>query len=253
MNSSSATLSASPAPWNRTIPRSRLFDALSLLLPAGEDFFIATLQEWRAQKDEMGETLDERFIDEIDRFTREERAHQRAHRRYNASLLAQMPAASAAAQRADRAAAELSGLSVPMKIALLAAFEHLTTLLSREILHRSYLMPDDGSPQSRLWRWHAAEELGHSQVAIEAALRCRVGYLRRALALVLATGYLTFDMLHAARALCHCDITAGAMSRGKVLADACRLIVGGLPSLARMAFGWCGYLLLPLSFHCQAE
>jgi predicted metal-dependent hydrolase len=31
------------APWNGTVPRSRLLDALSLLLPAGERFVIATM------------------------------------------------------------------------------------------------------------------------------------------------------------------------------------------------------------------
>ncbi|MEX3816299.1 metal-dependent hydrolase [Paraburkholderia sp. BR13439] len=221
--------------------RSRLFDALSLLLPAGEIFFVATLEQWLR---EAGESVPPGLREDVARFMREERAHRRAHERYNAALLARTPAAGAAAERARRAADELACLSLPLKLALVAAFEHLTTLLAREILERRYLMVDDASPQSRLWRWHAREELDHSHVAMEVAALQGVGRMQRALALCLASGYLVLDGLRATRALCRCDIAAGVRRR-RVLADACALAVGSLPSLGRMAPRWLQYLVRP--------
>ncbi|MFC3617841.1 metal-dependent hydrolase [Ralstonia solanacearum] len=136
-----------------------MFDALSLLLPAGETFLIETLRTWRAQSPTL---CDAALHDEIERFIREEGAHQRAHARYNAALIAALPGAQAVASRADRVADGLAGLGPPMKIALAAAFEQLTTLVSREIVEHDTLLVDDGAQPARLWRWHAREELGHA-------------------------------------------------------------------------------------------
>ena len=243
MSPDALTTRHGPALWNRTVPRTRLFDALSLLLPAGEAFLIATLEQWRAQ---AGDSLTPHQQAELDRIVREERSHQRAHDRYNATLLAETPAAGKAAQRISQAPDDLAGFSMPMKMALVAAFEHLTALLSREVLERPYLLTGDDSLQSRLWRWHAREELEHSHIAIEAAEHYKVGRGRRALALTLATCYLAYDVLRCTWSLCRCDIAAGA-SRRQVLTDACRFAVGGLPSLARMTLGWWAYLVLPRS------
>ncbi|MFD2426757.1 metal-dependent hydrolase [Ralstonia solanacearum] len=154
--------------WNGTALRSRVFDALSLLLPAGETFLIETLRTWRAQSPTL---CDAALHDEIERFIREEGAHQRAHARYNAALIAALPGAQAVASRADRVADGLAGLGPPMKIALAAAFEQLTTLVSREIVEHDTLLVDDGAQPARLWRWHAREELGHCDVALAVAAR----------------------------------------------------------------------------------
>lgn len=232
--------SRNPVPWNRTIPRSRLFDALSLLLPAGEAFVIATLEQWRRETDSA---IAAPVQAEVDRLLREERAHQRAHARYNQALVAETPAASAAALRASQAADGLAGLSLPMKLALTVAFEHLTTVLSREILDRPYLLPDDGSMHSRTWRWHAQEEVEHSHVAAEVAALSSIGHARRSLALCLATAYLSFDVLLCWCALCRCDIASKGTTWWRLLVDTSSFVLWGLPSLARMAIGWSRGLL----------
>ena len=232
MNGSSPKAGAEP--WNRTIPRSRFFDALSLLLPAGEAFVIDTLAQWRAQ---AGDAIDAGLRDELDRLIREERAHQRAHQCYNDALLAAMPLAAPAAARAARATDEVARMRLPMKMALAAAFEQLTALLSREVVSRPYLLPREASAQSRMWRWHAHEEIGHCHVALQAARHSGIGRGRKAMALCLATAFLSFDVLRCWWVLCRCDIEAGA-SRRRVWVDACRFAFGALPSLSRMAAGW---------------
>ncbi|MFL6697538.1 MAG: metal-dependent hydrolase, partial [Vitreoscilla sp.] len=112
---------AAPAPWNGTIPRTRFFDALSLLLPAGESFVIEALETCGTEAvgcDPAAESV-------LACFVREERAHQRAHRLYNRALIAATPAAAAPAQRADEAVAQLQGLPLIHRVALAAAFEQL--------------------------------------------------------------------------------------------------------------------------------
>ena len=228
--------------WNRSCVRSRFFDALSLLLPPGEAFFIDTLEKWRARSDlSSNQTLH----DEIDRFIREETAHLQAHARYNASLAIEQPAVGAIAQRAGRVTDELAKLSLPMQLALVAAFEHLTTVLAQEITAHAYLIVDDGSRPSRLWHWHAREELGHRDVAMNAAVYAGVGRRSLTLAFLLATAYLATDVLRYTYALCRCDIRAGASSRTAMLADAARFAFGAAPSLVRMTRGWCRYLRAP--------
>lgn len=232
-----------PIPWNGTIPRTRFFDALSLLLPAGESFVIDTLEHWSA---EAGDSLDADARSELERFVREERAHQRAHQLYNRALVAATPSAAAPAQRAERAVAELQALSLFDRVAFAAAFEQLTAVLSHEVLAHSHLLPDAQapSPQARLWRWHAAEEVGHCHVATQAARRFGVRGPRRAMALCLATAYLGLDVLRAWAALCRSDIAAGA-SRRAVAVDALDFAIRSAPSLARMAGGWLRCMIFP--------
>lgn len=231
----SSTPIINDVPWNGTVPRTRVLDALSLLLPAGERFVIATLEEWRRLRPhELPPTLQA----EIDRFIREERAHQRAHERYNASLLAALPAACACAERAACATDGLARLPLSMRLALCAAFELLTAVVSRELLERRFLLagPATSAP-ARMWRWHAQEELGHCHVALLAAACGGVGRLRRLLALVMATSYLAFDVAMATICLMRCDAAAGASTR-RLLTDTATLLVTGLPAAARLSLGW---------------
>lgn len=233
---------AAPVPWNGTIPRTRFFDALSLLLPAGEAFVIDALEACGA----AAGVLDAADRSALADFVREERAHQRAHRLYNSALIAAAPSAAVPAQRADQAVAELQGLPLKDRVALAAAFEQLTAVLSHEVLVHRHLLGDAGesSSQSRLWRWHADEELRHCHVATQAAQRHGVGAARRVIALFMATAYLGLDVLRGWIALCRSDIAAGA-SRRRVAVDTLDFAVRSLPSLARMTLGWLRCMVLP--------
>lgn len=232
-----------PAPraWNGTLVRSRFFDALSLLLPTGEAFLIETLESWRAS---FESTPGDELGSEIDRFIREEQAHQRAHTHYNAALVDAVPLMQPIVERANGITAELARFSAPMKLALVVAFEHLTAVLAEEIESHPFLLGHDDSRAARLWRWHAKEELGHRHVAVCVANRVGLGRGKLMLALLLATGYLGTDMLRYTFALCRCDVRAGA-SRRAMLVDSVRFAGGAIPSLIRMARHWFGLLLTP--------
>ena len=234
MTATAAPAQSTPVFWNRTLVRTRVLDSLSLMLPAAEVFLIDTLAQWQAQ---AADSLEPAMRQEVTRFIREEQSHQRAHHRYNSAVIAANPALAPVAQRAAHVADELAGLSLKTKMALAAAFEHLTTVLSYELLHHSFLMDKHSTcAQAQMWRWHAKEEMGHSHVMIQAAALAGVGRVRGMAALCLASVYLATDVLRYTWALCRCDIQAGA-SRGAVLADALKCAVGSLPALARMALG----------------
>jgi predicted metal-dependent hydrolase len=120
----------------------------------------------------------------------------------------------------------------------------LTTLLSREIVEYRRLLVHDDSAESGMWQWHAREELGHCDVAMDVAAHLGLGRTRRVFALVLATGYLGYDVLCGTFALCRCDVANGAR-RGALFIDACRFAAASLPALARMTVGWWRYVITP--------
>jgi len=229
--------------WNGTVVRSRLFDALSLILPAGEAFLIDTLETWRTV---CAAPIDAALDSEVRRFVSEEHRHRQAHLRYNDALIASLPDARTVADRANRVTDELDKLSLRMKLALAAAFEHLTAVLSEEIGSHDTLLAESDSHPSKLWRWHAREELGHRDVVIDVAAHARVTPWTLRWALLLATAYLLSDLMRYTFALCRCDIGSGAIARRATWIDVARFALGTLPSLARMARGWVRYLVAPL-------
>ena len=219
-----------PTPWNGTLPRSRLFDALSLLLPAAETFLVETLDDWRAS---AGAIASAPLLAEVDRFVREERAHRRAHERYNRRVLAALPRAGPIAERAAGVADELRHFDLSTRLALAVAFEQLTAVLSHEVLAHRCLVRDNGSTEARLWHWHAAEELAHCHVAAEAAASFGCGRAQRARWLALAAAWLGFDLLRCWLALCRCDIAAGAKP-WRIVRDAASFLLLGAPAWLRM-------------------
>jgi predicted metal-dependent hydrolase len=235
-------LAASSPPWNGTVVRSRFFDAISLLLPAAETFMNESMGQWL---EHAGDTLAPPMRAEVKRFIREENAHQKVHHRYNDALLAQTPSAAGLAERASSAVQGLSSMDWRTKMALSAALEYLTSLLSQEMLLRGHLLSATPTMQSRIWRWHAREELAHSHIALDAAASLRLGAWRLGWTYLAATFWLCSDVLRHCAALCRCDRAAGVEGAGRLQlwADAGRFMVRSLPTLVRLTGGWLRYFL----------
>ena len=177
----------------------------------------------------------------LQRFAREECAHQRAHERYNAQLVALRPGVAAQAERARRASEALAREALPTRLAFAAAFEQLTALLSHELLAHRHLLrhADPHGTHARLWRWHAREELAHCHVMDEVAREAGAGPLRRRFVLVVATVLLGADLLRGWRALCRLDVEAGVDARRLGREQASFALASG-PMLARLAWRWAG-------------
>ena len=121
------------APWNGDLLRTRFFDALSLMLPSGEAFVIRAVTDW-LEDQRHGGAAGEALRAQALQFVREEQSHQRAHRLYNDRLAQQGLPARELEARIEAAVAGLAPLHLHTRLALAAAFEHLTAALSVQVL-----------------------------------------------------------------------------------------------------------------------
>ena len=213
--------------------RSRLFDAISLLLPCGEQFVITAAADWlrTAQQSASMATLQRDVL----RLIREEHAHLHAHRLYNDRLAMHAPVQQLE-QRVAAAMEQMAGWELPTRIAFAAAFEYLTALLSEEVLRpRGAWLDENTTQQVKLWRWHCEEEINHRHVAQDVADAMGMGQGRHALVFVAAAFYLCADLVVAHAALLMCDVRARRVGIARVFMQAASFSVRVLPSVLRMA------------------
>lgn len=169
--------------------KTRFFDAMSLMFPDGERYFISCVRDFRDAVTDPG--LQQAIKD----FIRQEGQHGLIHRQFNASLKAQ-------GIDVDR----LEGYTrsflfgfmrrfLPGKhnLACTAASEHLTAIMAQTFFVPGGAMAS-GDPRMRaLYTWHAMEEMEHKAVAFDVMQKvAKVGYLRRVYTLCEAT--LSFNL-----------------------------------------------------------
>ena len=232
--------------WNKTPFRSYLFNALSLLLPCGEQFVIRAMQDAAARLPE-----DAALRGAVAAFVREEQAHQRAHRHYNLQLARQGYDAQALEERIARAVQALDArLDWRERLALAAALEYLTALVSRQALRGGWLV-NDTSRESRLWHWHCEEELAHHGVALRLLHETgEVGPARRLGLYWLASVILLADVARHIADFARTDRARGWLGRGEVVRSTAAFVLRQGLDLVRLAGGWLAYAL-PLRWVVQ--
>lgn len=145
-------------------------DALSVLFPQGERFFIQSVQHY-------AEHIDDPVLRQAIRdFCIQEGFHTREHEAYNNRLVAEgidLPAME------KRIAATLGIIKTPiMQLAITVAIEHLTATLGHVILGDNRLFAKAAEPYRDLWTWHALEEVEHKGVAYDVFLEVTKGLSR---------------------------------------------------------------------------
>lgn len=163
--------------------KSRFFDAMSTFFPEGERFFISCVRDFRDQ------ITDPQLLQEVKDFTRQEGQHGIVHRQFNNRLKEQ----GIDVDRIERITvwALFKGLrqhtSPKFTLALTAAFEHMTALMAHGFERAKVL--DQADPRIRaMYIWHSIEEVEHKAVAFDVMQKvAKIGYLRRVLALIVAT------------------------------------------------------------------
>ncbi|MFM2449648.1 MAG: hypothetical protein RIS44_2098 [Pseudomonadota bacterium] len=218
--------------------RSRILDAISLILPSGETFVIASVSEGLLATNKCRSTPDE-LQQEVQRFVREEHSHTRAHRLYNDRLAAHTPSRQLE-QHIERMVLEMADWRLPTRLAMASALEQLTAVLAKETLRTGsvWLSPGE-TPQTRLWRWHCQEELDHRHVARDVMLAAGVGHTQRIVTLLMAIVFLIKDITAMLWGLLRADLAAGRVSAWQLLAQCAKFGVCALPSMVRMAWN-CG-------------
>jgi predicted metal-dependent hydrolase len=139
------------------------FNAMSLLFPLGEKFFIDSVVHFQDEID------DPRLQAEIAAFRAQESTHRVQHQKYN-ELLCELRGYSLERfekHERERMAWAYRELSARRRLAGTVANEHLTAIMAHDMLARKDALIGADPQIAELWRWHGVEETEHKAVAFD--------------------------------------------------------------------------------------
>ena len=141
---------------------SHFFNALSLLFPAGELFFMDSVRHYRDR------IVDPQLKREIQGFIGQEAMHSREHVRYNDLL----QAAGLPAHTLDRRLRMIlqwqkKYFPASFNLAITVALEHYTAMLADLLLSDPTRLGDSVEGYRQTWIWHALEETEHKSVSFD--------------------------------------------------------------------------------------
>jgi predicted metal-dependent hydrolase len=155
------------------------FNAMSLLFPLGEKFFIDSVCHFRDQ------IKDPRLLTEIAGFQAQESTHRLQHQKYNEMLCDLRGYDLTRFEKDERARMEWAyrELSAHRRLAGTTANEHLTAIMAHDMLTSDYIHKAADPGIAALWLWHGIEETEHKAVAFDVfvAVGGTTGQLRIAL------------------------------------------------------------------------
>jgi len=149
------------ADWNAGFARTVLWNALSIMFPHGERFFIQAVAAFREGID------DPVLAASIRGFVAQEALHTREHLAYNAALQSCVDAAKLDAEVAAHIDFVKSGHGALEQLAVTCALEHFTAIMARAVLNDPAYFAGAEPSFGRLWNWHALEECEHKSVAFD--------------------------------------------------------------------------------------
>jgi predicted metal-dependent hydrolase len=199
-----------PRYWLDNNPhKTRFLDALSLMFPDGERFFMDSVRAFR--KDVADDAV---LSAQVAGFIGQEAMHTREHLAYNQWLENQGVPANALMQFLrdfqNRRTRQLHPIG---QLAVTICLEHFTAMLADQLLRHDAILKGADPRMADMWRWHALEETEHKAVAFD--VFARVGgtpfkrYLRRCRAMLLVTPLFTCHIWYFIFQLCKADGTAG--------------------------------------------
>jgi len=172
-----------PRAWFYGSPvHTSLVDALCLLFPEGERFFIRSVRHF------LDRIEDPALCDEVKAFAAQESWHGRAHLQVAALLDAQGHDTKPVLERFARLGFEViePRFSPELRLATTAAAEHFTATLA-ELAIGTPLLEGAAQPMRDLLRWHALEELEHRAVAFDVLQVIDPRWRTRATGMAIAT------------------------------------------------------------------
>lgn len=141
---------------------SHFFNALSLLFPAGELFFMDSVRHYREQ------IHDPELKRQIQGFIGQEAMHSREHVRYN-DLLQDAGLPAHLLDRRLRMILDFQKKHFPaaFNLAITVALEHYTAILADLLLRDPSRFGDSVEGYRQMWLWHALEETEHKSVSYD--------------------------------------------------------------------------------------
>src|SRR5690606_5046595 len=141
--------------WHGGSPvRTALFNALSMMFPVGEQYFIDSVKKFRDG------ITDPVLLAEIRGFMAQEAVHSREHRRYNEAICAAADLSVEGLERPiHRRSRWAEKHAEPIEhLAMTVAYEHLTAILSHAMFRNESALEGADPKIADLWRWHGLEE-----------------------------------------------------------------------------------------------
>jgi predicted metal-dependent hydrolase len=167
------------------------FNAMSLLFPLGEKFFIDSVVHF------LDDIDDPRLTDEIAAFRAQESTHRVQHQRYNELLcsLRGYDLDRFEKNERNRMAWAYRELSAHRRLAGTVANEHLTAIMANDMLSRGDVLTGADPAIAELWRWHGVEETEHKAVAFDVFVAVGGTVSQRRQALLLNTFFFMKDTM----------------------------------------------------------
>jgi predicted metal-dependent hydrolase len=170
-----------PRYWFNNNPfQTRVFDAMSVLFPMGERFFIACVRDYRDQ------VLDPALQQDIKAFIWQEGQHTHVHNQYNKRLKQQGIDVDRIERRVENILFGFLRKKVSRQytLAQTAALEHLTAIMAHSFFARKDVLGRSDPRMSAMFAWHAMEEVEHKAVAFDVMQKvAKVRYPLRVLAM----------------------------------------------------------------------
>ena len=171
--------------------RTAWFNAMSMLFPLGEKFFIESVRHF------ADDIENPKLLEEISAFQAQEATHRRQHQRYNEILCESRGYDLDRIERNERERIDWAyrELSARRRLAGTTASEHLTAILADEMLTRKAPMAGADPVIASLWLWHGIEETEHKAVAFDVHVAVGGPVRERRHALILNTFFFLKDTM----------------------------------------------------------
>ncbi|MEK8087395.1 metal-dependent hydrolase [Aquabacterium sp. A3] len=213
--------------------KTRFWDALSIIFPPGEKFFMNCVRDYRDQ------ISDPKLLQEIKDFNIQEAQHSLVHRQDNDRLRRQGVDVDRLTQFVDTMLNKdyRSKYSKAHTLSLTSALEHFTSIIAHSLFDKRDVMKEADPRVRAMYAWHAIEEVEHKGVAYDVMIDyAKVGYFKRALGLIHASLMFPYVIAVIQRQLLIHD--------GFTMLQRARLMVGGVWWLVKP-----GGLLAPMLSH----
>ncbi len=152
-----------PRHWHSNDPfKTHFFNAMSVLFPDGERYFIDSVRLFRDQ------ISDTDLQQQIRGFIGQEGHHSREHLEYNQRLRElgyDIDALESTVKKRIRFVQK--NFSAERQLAGTVAMEHFTAIMADLLLREPQWIDGAVQPMQSLWRWHALEETEHKAVAFD--------------------------------------------------------------------------------------
>src|SRR5690606_1137958 len=136
------------------------YNAMSVIFPQGEAFFIASVRAFR-------DGAPPELANQVKGFTQQEIFHSREHLASNRRLVDAGYDIRKLEQRIEKRITEIRTHSEIECLNSTVASEHLTAILAHELLANPRHMKGAPDEVRRMWEWHSMEEIEHKAVTFD--------------------------------------------------------------------------------------